>query len=395
MFGFLNKNLAKKLGLKLKPISSDTAFLSAGFLTLGAEVEFQLLDSDTLNLTPRALEVLQKLSANSKIKKELFLNMIEANTAKHDNVHGIITDLTQSFSDIRKVTDEMGIKLSTTGCHPFSKYSDCVVSPSERYAELTDRNQWLAKRMTVCGLHVHIGFRSGDECINNMNFLLRFVPHFVALSASSPFWQGDDTGLTSCRPTTYEALPTAGIPYWFNSWAEFEHLYDSLKKFKSIGSVNDLWWDLRPAPKFGTLEIRICDGVATLDETAAIIAFIHLLAHWFAENSDWMTPLPPPNRWILRENKWRSLRYGLDAEIITNPLSDIKSLKADILEWTEKLRPYSDKLGYNKYLQKLINICEKGNSSNRQRSIFEKTGSLKEVAEFNVKEFQNQSPLTP
>jgi carboxylate-amine ligase len=394
MLRVITNNLAKKLGFSHdSQIDNDTQFRSAGFLTLGAEVELQLLDKDSLKLSPGAIDLLNKFPKSDNIKKEFFLSTVEANTNKQDNVHGIKKDLETSLDAIALEAEKLGLKVATTGCHPFSKYSDCVIYPSDRYSELIDRNQWLTKRMTVYGLHIHLGLRSGDECINYINFFLRFIPHLLALSSSSPYWQGEDTGLSSCRPTTYEALPTAGLPYWFNSWAEFEHLYHSLKEFKSINSNNDLWWDIRPSPKFGTLEIRVCDGVATLAETVAITAFVHLLAHWFSENSDWITSLSQPNRWILRENKWRAIRYGLNAEIITNPLNGIKLIKDDISDWVEKLRPYAEKLGYQEYLQTILDICRHGNSSERQRKVFEKTGSLEAVVQFNVDEFNNKIPI--
>ena len=391
MFSGIKNKFYDKLGIATNN-DPETLFKSAGFLTLGAEVEAQLLDAETLNLKPFAKEILQKTS-DDKIKKEFFLSTIEANTAKQQNVHDINKDLEESLNKISLAAEQSNTKVATTGCHPFSKYSDCIIYPSERYSELIDRNQWMTRRMTVYGLHIHLGMKSGDECINYINFFLRFIPHLIALSASSPYWQGDDTGLASCRPTTYEALPTAGLPYRFNSWAEFEHLYNSLKSYKSLNSINDLWWDIRPSPKFGTLEIRICDGVATLSETAAIIAFVHLLAHWFSDNSDWMTSLSRTDHWILRENKWRAIRHGLEAEIITNPLSPSKLLRDEIIEWVNKLKPYAVKLGYETYLYDIVKICTHGNSSTRQRKVFERTGSLIEVVKYNIAEFNNKAPL--
>ncbi|HCR85833.1 MAG TPA: carboxylate--amine ligase, partial [Alphaproteobacteria bacterium] len=291
------------------------------------------------------------------------------------------------------LTEKENIKLSTTACHPFFSYKETVTYPSERYDELIDRNQWLSRRTNVYGLHVHIGMKNGEECINFINFFLRFIPHLLALSASSPFWQGDDTGLASCRPTTYEALPTAGLPYRFNSWNEFENLYRTLKACGSIKIMNDLWWDIRPSPKYGTLEIRSCDGVATLSETLGIVSFIHLLAHWFNDNSDWLHSVSQPAPWILRENKWRAMRHGLNAEIVTTSSGETKSIKTDILDWLNKLEPYSKKLHYNGYVDQLREVIEKGNSADRQRKVYEKTSSLKEVVKSNIAEFENLKPI--
>ncbi|MFO1243352.1 MAG: glutamate-cysteine ligase family protein [Rickettsiales bacterium] len=143
--------------------------------------------------------------------KPVYLSTVEINTGICKNVQDVERDIQQTLSALQPIGDEMNIQFSTTGAHPFAKYSDCIISPTKRYMELIDRNQWLTRRMTVYGLHVHIGMASGDDCIRFNNFFMYFLPHLLALSASSPFWQGVDTGLASCRPTTYEALPTAGL----------------------------------------------------------------------------------------------------------------------------------------------------------------------------------------
>lgn len=372
----------------------DTNFRSNGILTLGVEVELQLIDPSTLNLAPRAEELL-KISAPfaQKIKQEFYLSTVEINTDKCLNLHEVEKDLSESFDQINKITDSLNLNLATTGCHPSSRYADCVITPSKRYHELIDRNQWLTKRMTVYGVHVHIGMKSGDEAIRFNNFFLNFIPHLLALSASSPFWQGDDTGLASCRPTTYESLPTAGHPYQVKNWDEFEKLYETLKKCKSINSLKDLWWDIRPSPIFGTLEIRVCDGIATLDETLAIVAFIHLLANWFHDNGSWLERVPTSPIWFSRENKWRAIRKGLDAELVVNLDGKTKPIIDDILEWLEKLAPYEKKLGYQQYVKTIRDIIEKGNSTSRQRKIFAQTNSLEEVVKFNVKEFLERKPI--
>ncbi len=370
-----------------------TNFCSNGFLTLGAEVELQLIDRDSLNLTPRAKELLEiALPLSKKIKEEFYLSTLEINTDKCNNAHEIEADLSESFDLITKISNQLKIDLATKGCHPFSRYSDCVITPSNRYNELIDRNQWLTRRMTVYGLHVHLGMKSGDEAIRFNNFFLNFIPHLLALSASSPFWQGDDTGLSSCRPTTYESLPTAGHPYSVKNYAEFKHLYATLVKCKSINSLKDLWWDIRVSPAFGTLEIRICDGLATLSETLAIVAFIHLLAHWFSDNASWLNQVPTSPIWFARENKWRAIRHGLEADLVVNLDGETKPIKLDILQWLEKLMPYQNKLGYKKYVDDLSDIITKGSSTARQRNIYAKTNSLKDVAKFNVEEFLARKP---
>ncbi len=367
-------------------------FRSSGVLTLGVEIEMQLIDPQTFNLTASAGELLKATQHLNPLNPEFYLNTIEGNTGKCATVQEIEKDLQDSLAALHKVTEPMNIALATTGAHPLAKYSDCVISPTERYLELIDRNQWLTRRMTVYGLHVHIGMANGEDCIRYNNFLMNFLPHLLALSASSPFWQGTDTGLSSCRPTTYEALPTAGQPYHVRNWKNFENLYESLKKCGSIKSLKDLWWDMRPSPAYGTLEIRVCDGCATLYETLAITAFIHTLAHWFSEHGSWLEFVNYPSRWISRENKWRAIRYGLDAELVMNVDGKTKLLRDDVREWVENLKPYAERLGYGQYLANLLTLVERGTSSERQRAVFQKTGSLEEVVRFNMEEFSTQEP---
>lgn len=368
-------------------------FRSNGVLTLGVEIELQLINGSTYNLCSLAEEVLKKTAHMEKIKPEFYLSTIEINTDKCNTVQNAEDDLYHTLGALQLATKNLDVQFATTGSHPFSKYSDWIISPTERYQELIDRNQWLTRRMNVYGLHVHLGMSSGEECIRFNNFFMYFLPHLLALSSSSPFWQGIDTGLSSCRPTTYESLPTAGQPYHVRNWQDFEHLYKTLKSCGSIKSLKDLWWDLRPSPAFGTLEIRVCDGAATLSETVAIVAFIHTLAHWFIDNGSWLESVAYPPYWLSRENKWRAMRYGLDAELVMNTDGKIKLMREDIKEWFEKLQPYIEQLNYQTYFSTLQAIIDCGTSSERQRKVFESTGSIKDVVKHNISEFLLQVPL--
>lgn len=202
-------------------------------LSLGVEFELQVLDANELLLTPRAGEVL-RASDVEKFKEEFFQSTLEIITGVCKNVHAAEKDLSQSLKQARTTCENLNLKLASTGTHPLGDYRDRVVTPSPRYNELIDRNQWLIRRMAVYGMHVHIGMNSGDACIRYNYFFLRLLPHLLALSSSSPFWQGMYTGLASCRPTTYEALPTAGMPYLVKNWREFEKLYQFLQRSSAI-----------------------------------------------------------------------------------------------------------------------------------------------------------------
>ena len=369
------------------------SFQSSGRLTLGVEIELQLIDEAGLNLAPRAEDVLASARNLPNITKEFYLSTVEINSRKCIDVHEINSDLSYTLGRLEDIGDSLGISFSTTGCHPFARYADCIITPTPRYNELIDRNQWLTRRMTVYGMHVHLGMASGDECIRFNNFFLHFLPHLLALSASSPFWQGDDTGLASCRPTTYEALPTAGQPYVVHSWREFGQLCSTLKACNAIQSLKDLWWDLRPSPSHGTLEIRVCDGLASLSETIAVVAFVHALAHWFRDHASWLEQVPPPPRWLARENKWRAMRFGLDAKLVTHLDGGVKPLRDDVLDWCERIAPNVAALGYEPYFATLRQILADGNSSMRQRAVYARTGCLRQVVQQNVAEFRARTPL--
>ncbi|HEX6226429.1 MAG TPA: YbdK family carboxylate-amine ligase [Chryseolinea sp.] len=361
-------------------------------LTLGVELELQVLDADSLLLTPRAAEIIE-LCGSKHIVPEFFQSTVEIVSRVCQNAADVEVDLKSSIDMVQAKSSSLNLKLASTGTHPLADYRERLVTPSKRYHDLIDRNQWLIRRMAVYGMHVHLGMKSGDACIRYNYFFIHFLPHILALSGSSPFWQGMYTGLSSCRPTTYEALPTAGMPYLVKNWPEFQKLYSFLLKSKAINSMKDLWWDLRPSPQHGTLELRFCDEPATLKEAVGIVAFIHALAFWFRDHEEeWNHSHTPLKHWIFRENKWRAIRYGLHAQIVVARNGKTKLLYKDIQEWIKKVEPYSRELKYGAYLGVLKEVIEKGNSSERQYKIFEATHDLKEVIRKNVQEFESREP---
>lgn len=362
-------------------------------LTLGIEIEVQLLDPETLDLTPVATELFKITEGCAKIKPEIFLSMAEITTGICHDAHEAEKDLGESMNVLKSAAKELNILLSTTGTHPFAKYSERIPYPSERYAYLMERNQWIARRIMIYGLHVHLGMKDGDSCISFNNFLLCFLPHLLALTSSSPFWQGQDTGLASSRSTIFESCPTAGHPCRVENWQEFSDLCAHMVQTKSIGSHKDLWWDIRPSPEFGTLEIRICDGLSNLSEALEIAALIHTLAHWYAAGNGGDLDTKAPAMWMMRENKWRALRHGLEADII--PYNDMKlsPVRHEITEWLDRIAPYGKKLGYEKYLAGIHETLAKGASYSRQRKVFEKAGSIKEVALHNATEFDTNQKI--
>ncbi|MBL0740264.1 carboxylate-amine ligase [Chryseolinea lacunae] len=366
---------------------------SAKELTLGVELELQVLDGESLLLTPRANEVIDR-GDDDKLQLEFFQSTLEVISGICANTHAVESDLKHSLQKVSAKAHTLNLKIASTATHPLADYRERLITPSKRYNELIDRNQWLIRRMAVYGMHVHIGMPSGDACIRYNYFFMHFLPHILALSGSSPFWQGKYTGLSSCRPTTYESLPTAGMPYLVKDWKEFQKLYRFLLRTQAIQSMKDLWWDLRPSPHYGTLELRFCDEPATLYETLGIVTFIHVLAHWFRDHEEeWTKSYTYLSRWIFRENKWRAIRYGLDAEMIPTRRGKAKGMRDDIADWIKKLEPYAQALNCTDYLARVNEIAQRGNSSERQTRVFQNTNDLEAVIRHNVAEFDKGMPI--
>lgn len=362
-------------------------------LTLGVELEFQVIDRESLLLTPRASEIIEQIN-RPNVKPEFFQSSLEVITGICKTVQDAEKTLKQSLGFVRSCAADLALKISSTGTHPEADYRDRLITPSKRYNDLMDRNQWIIRRMAVYGIHIHLGMRSGDACIKYHNFFLHFVPHLLALSASSPFWHSLNTGLACARPTMYESMPTSGMPHIMKNWKQFEKMYQMMVNTGSIKTIHDLWLDLRPSPELGTLELRMCDEPATLSEAMAIAAYAHMLALWYEDHQEeWEEKHKTLKRWLFRENKWRAIRYGLKGEMILATNKKTIPIHQDISYWLDKLKPYAIKLGYQEYLKTLNAILVKGNSSERQIKVFEQTQNLRAVTRHNVSEFEKGEPI--
>lgn len=327
------------------------AFNKNPHLSIGVEIEIQVVDPVTGDLKPSAPIILQKIKTDYKnphIKSELFQSMLEIDTPICANAHEISHSLTDSLSLARKVAEEFHCQIMMAGTHPFAHYSERLLTPSSRYHDLVDRNQWITRRLQIFGLHIHLGMKSGEHAIAMNNALCHYLPMLLALSASSPFWNKMDTGLASSRITFFEAIPTGGHPYLLNSWTEFEQLVEKLIFSRSIKSIKDLWWDIRPNTEYGTIEVRIADCPPTLQETTALVSFVHCLATFLDEEIMAGRKFSPPPEWILRENKWRASRHGIQCDLITNleggsfPFKDVWQLTRKNLDSSCKKYHYED-----------------------------------------------------
>ncbi|HEV3473742.1 MAG TPA: glutamate--cysteine ligase [Actinomycetota bacterium] len=371
----------------------NIVFKSSERPTLGVEIEVQVVDeSGALVTEPAATKILAQLDGHPGYKHELLECCVEVITDVCPTVGAARKDLSDKLERLIEVADGFGYRILCTGTHPFSAWADQTVSPDPRYHRLIDDCQWTARRLLIFGIHTHVGVGSGEEAIAVSNSLGTYIPHFLALSSSSPFWQGRDTGLASIRSKIFESLPTAGLPYQMENWGQFQRFMRTLIGAGSIRSIREVWWDIRPHPGFGTLELRICDGIPTMDELCAIVALSQSLVVWLQERYSAGLEVPKHRAWTIRDNKWRAARYGLDAEIIRDEEGNLVSLRRSIGDLVETLEPVAEKLGCLDDLQGINAILERGTSATRQREVFSEHHDLARVVDSLVEEMRTGKP---
>jgi carboxylate-amine ligase len=338
--------------------------------------------------------VFERVGVTPALKPEIFCSMVEIATGVCQDASQVRSDLDATLAQLRAACHDLGVVVAGGGAHPFSRYRDRVPYPGERYIRVLERDQWIARRLATFGLHIHLGMRDGDHAIRMMNALLPYMPHLLALSAASPFWEGADTGLADVRVTVFESTPTAGVPPTFARWADFEQAYEALVRTESIRSIKDLWWDIRPQPRLGTLELRICDTPQTMSEISALVAFAHCLAVCIDDDSRAGAPPQPRSAllWV-RQNKWRVARHGLDAKIV-NGEGQVVPVRTEIGRLLTRLAPIAGRLGVDRELAGVARILGSGAGYARQRGAFATSGSLQGVADLLVQELETDLPLS-
>jgi glutamate---cysteine ligase / carboxylate-amine ligase len=369
--------------------------------TLGIEWELQLIDATTRLLRQDADEVLAALPGldasgeHPQIRHELMQSTVEIVTGICSTVSEGMADLGKTIEELQRSADHRGILLACAGTHPVSDWRDAKMAPIARYAELVEQMQWLARRIQTFGVHVHVGLRDGSKAIPIVNALAAYLPHFLALTASSPFWNGQDTGLASTRAIIFGDLPTAGPPHRLASWAEFEDYMDTLLRARTIRSIKEVWWDVRPHPDLGTVEIRMFDGLPTPREVGMVAALSQSLVQLFDVQLDRGYQLPSPSSWVVRDNKWRATRYGLDATVITDESGTTAPLRDELYELVRELEPVADRLGCLDELRVASEVLEHGASYERQRAVLAHAGDLTDVIDALVTEFAEDRFVIP
>ena len=369
--------------------------------TIGIEWELALVDRESGDLVCLAEEVLTALAApdgtpHPRITGELLLNTVELVSGVHHTVAGAVADVAAQVEEVRAITDPRGVELICSGSHPFSQWFDQEVTDKARYHRLIDRTQWWGRNMMIWGIHVHVGIEDKAKVIPILNGLLGYLPHLQALSASSPFWAGVNTGYASNRALMFQQLPTAGLPWNLADWEAWEGYVADMAATGVIEDVTEVRWDIRPSPRWGTIEVRACDGVSTTEELGAIAAFIQCLVDWMSERLDAGEPVETMQPWFVRENKWRAARYGLDAAIITDAAGAESLVTDDVRRLIGVLSPVAERLGCPGELASLNQIISGGASYQRQLRVAEANGgSLPSVVKSLSRELRTGLPATP
>ena len=355
--------------------------------TIGVEWEFALVDAKTRDLSNEATAVIAEIGGNPRVHKELLRNTVEVVSGICDCTTQAMEDLRETLLPARRIVRDRGMELFCAGTHPFARWSAQKLTDAPRYAELIKRTQWWGRQMLIWGVHVHVGIASANKVMPIMTSLLKYYPHLLALSASSPWWGGEDTGYASNRAMMFQQLPTAGLPFHFQRWAEFEGFVYDQKKTGIIDHMDEIRWDIRPSPHLGTLEVRVCDGVSNLRELGALVALTHCLVVDLDRRLDAGETLPTMPPWHVQENKWRAARYCLDAVIILDADSNERLVTDDLADLLNRLEPIAKSLHCVDELRAVDDIWRQGASYQRQRRVAEEhDGDLRAVVDALVAE---------
>lgn len=358
-------------------------------LTIGIEEEYQIVHSETRELTSYIQDLMEEgtILLKNQIKPEFLQSQVEVGSKICHSIAEAREDICKLRRAIIEMADHQNLWVAAAGTHPFSTWTDQKVTAGERYTEHERNMRDVARQMLVFGMHVHIGIEDPELRIDVMNQSRYFMPHLLALSTSSPFWHGRDTGLASYRTIILGTLPRAGLPPSFGSWNEYERYIDLLIETKCIDEPTKIWWDIRPSPKYPTVEFRFCDICTRVDEViciaALLVGIVAKLIKLRRQNICWRAY----RRNLIAENKWRAVRYGIHGKLIdfgTRREVPVRELIGEVLELIEDV---VDDLGIRSEVEYVHTILDKGTSADRQLKVFEESGGdHKEVVDHVVRE---------
>lgn len=363
--------------------------------TLGIEEEFQIVDPVTRELRSHVTEFLDegKMILGEKIKPEMIQSMIEVGTGICKNIQEARADISRLRGIISYLARKKDLEIVAASTHPISHWQDQKIFDDERYDLLVEEIQMVARSLLIFGLHVHVGMNDPERAIHIMNAARYFLPHMLALSTSSPFWLGHNTGLKSYRTEVFKKFPRTDIPDHFDSFASFQRYIDLLVKTNCIDNGKKIWWDVRPHPFFPTLEFRVCDIPTRVDDTIALAALFQAIVAKLNKLIEKNLGFRLYRRMLVQENKWRAVRWGLDGKMIDFGKQKEVPVRDLILELLEFVDDVLDDLGSRKEVEHIHTILQRGTSADEQLRVYQETGDLKAVVDVLIKRTMENVPL--
>ena len=356
--------------------------------TVGVEEEFQIVDPTTWELRSHVSELLASSAPafGDQVKREMHQSIVEVGTKICSSVGELAEEIIKNRQDLADAAERVGLRVAAAGTHPFSNWMDQVISPGERYENIVEELQQLARSLLIFGLHVHVAVPDRTAMIDLMNEARYFLPHLLALSTSSPFWMGRDTGLKSFRTTVFRRFPRTGIPEQFGSWSEYEEYVNLLIELHCIDNAKKIWWDLRPHPTFGTLEFRVCDVPTAPRASIAIAALAQAIVVKLYRLRARNLGFRRYPRALIEENKWRASRWGLDGKLIDFGKRREVSMRELAVELLEFIDDVVDELDSRREVEYVRKILSDGTSAERQVQVYRDTGDLRAVVQALVEE---------
>jgi carboxylate-amine ligase len=363
----------------------DHAFGKSDPYTLGVEEEYQLLDGQTLDLVQHIETMLDAVSGHEleeRINPELMQSVIEITTPVCRTPADVMRELVTLRGYVVETAREKGMRVGSAGTHPFSLFERQRITAKDRYRALIDQMQYIARRELIFGMHVHVAVDDPEKAIKVVNGLLPHIAPLLALSASSPFWRGEPTGLASSRQMVFSAFPRSGPPPRFRDYADYAEVVGTLEKSGCISDYTSIWWDIRLHPRLGTVEIRICDAVTRVEDAVAIAAYCQAVVKQLSEMYDAGSEIPSHHRILTSENKWLAARYGLEAPVLD--LGSGKRNRVPIARLVRRtlgeIEPHARELGSERELEGVREIISRGSSATRQLRVYNANRDIVEVA---------------
>src|SRR5438105_3265750 len=362
----------------------EHAFGKGDPFTLGVEEEYMLLDATTFDLVQHIDTVLAAVEGSeleSIVRPELMQSVLEISTPVCRNIQDVDHQLRKLRTAVTDIARDRDMRVGSAGTHPFSLFERQRITARDRYRALVDQMQYVARRELIFGMHIHVAIDDPEKAIKVVNGLLVHLPQFLGLSASSPFWRGEPTGLASTRQLVFAAFPRSGPPPRFRDYADYAEVVGQLERTGCIADYTHIWWDIRLHPRLGTVEIRICDAVTRLEDAVAITAFCQALVKLYSERFEAGEEIPSFHRVLTSENKWLAARYGLEApimDLLTG--SRIRVPVAKLVRRTLRdIEPHARELGAERELEGIQSILSRGNGAARQLRVFTANRDIVEV----------------